>query len=458
MAEGPMIAPIFKTAVWGLSDDIFNWINWSFFYSKNLNTRSGAREISLNKRLSKNTATVITEKINAIIKTSTNKMLAFWENWGIYWKDTTTRAKISSNTPATKIYSAIEYNEYVYWTTSTQLHRIKVSDLSGDIKSKEAKDWHTLENSDYYPMLVSMWDLYIWHAGMIGRIDPSNVFEDTITMDSTGMIKIINDLWGSIRVITIPSVGNSKIYLWDWITKAPDQTIPLKWYDIRQSEIYNGYNYLITNKGIGVLDGYKIYPLKNTDVFNDNIGSITIHNEKLCIWGKGGIYTYGAENKNYPESLVFDYQTSMAWDNDEIGAIFSDWVDLYVSRENTTDWNTTYGIDLLSSVYYSEWELITRGYFANDLNQVKEWIRLILGYKELVGSEEIVISYAVDWWAWEEIAEFDKDTVLRNKFTEEIVFSSWDFQYIQFKIKLKWDSTTTPKFYSMDLIFNNINR
>lgn len=148
----------------------------------------------------------------------------------------------------------------------------------------------------------------------------------------------------------------------------------------------------------------------------------------------------------------------MAWDNDEIGAIFSDWVDLYVSRENTTDWNTTYGIDLLSSVYYSEWELITRGYFANDLNQVKEWIRLILGYKELVGSEEIVISYAVDWWAWEEIAEFDKDTVLRNKFTEEVVFSSWDFQYIQFKIKLKWDSTTTPKFYSMDLVFNNINR
>ena len=150
----------------------------------------------------------------------------------------------------------------------------------------------------------------------------------------------------------------------DGTNTNPDQTIPLKWFDVRQSAIFNGYNYLITNKWIGILDWYKIYPIKKIDNFNDNINSIAVYDEKLYIWWTGWVYVYGNKNKNYPEVLNLELSASNWNSADVIWAIYSDWVDLYVSRSN---WSS-YWIDKLSaSVYYTTWELVSKAYYGKSL-------------------------------------------------------------------------------------------
>lgn len=456
MAESDLLAPIFRTAISGLSDDIFNGIDGTFYSSKNINTRDNAKWISLNKALVKDSATTIAEKINVILKTSTGKMMAFGTSWGIYWKDTTTWAKIITDSPATEIFSAKEFNWFIYWATSNYLHRLAIGDLSGDISASDVINRQALTSAIYHPMLSSMWDLYVWHWWLIGKVDSTNVWEALITMDSVWVIKKLNDLWWSIRVVTVPSVWNSNVYLRDGTNAMPDQTIPLKWFDIRQSEIFNGYNYLVTNKWLGILDWYKIYPIKNLTTFNDNINSITVHNEKLCIGGTGWVYTFWAKNKNYPESLVMDYSTSNGNAADVVWAIYSDWTDLYVSRSN----GSTYWIDKLSTTtYYTTGELETRWYYGRSLYEIKETIRALTGFSKLIAGQQAVISYSVDWGAYSTLSTITSSTVLWDLFTEDILFSSGDFQYIQFKISLVWPWTSTPSFYCLDLVFNgNIKR
>lgn len=455
MAESDLVAPIFRWAYGWLSDDIFTGIDTSFYSSKNIDIRGNAKAISLNKALVLDSSTTITEKINAIFKTSTGKMVAFGASGWIYWKNTTTWAKITTDSPATTIYSACEFNWYIYWTTVDYLHRLAVWNLSWDITWSDAINRQSITSAVYHPLLPSMWDMFVWHWGKLWKVWIENVWEDLITMDSVWVVKELNDLGGSIRVVTIGSVWNSNIYLRDGTNTNPDQTIPLKWFDIRQSTIFNWYNYLVTNKGLWILDWYKIYPIKKIDWFNDNINSISVFNEKLYIWWTGWVYCYGTKNKNYPEVLNFELSSSNGNSADVIGAMYSDWVNFYVSWSN---WSS-YGIDKLSTTtYYTTGELVSKWYYANTLYEIKETIRAIVWFSKLKEWESVKVSYSTDWGAYTEIEEIDYDTVLWDLRTEDLIFASWSFQYIQFKIELWCNGTTTPSFYNFNLIFNSIKR
>jgi len=452
MAQSNLKWPIFKTATGGLSDDIFTGIDGSFFASKNINIRDNARSILLNKALVKDSWTVITEKINAIIKTSTGKYMAVWSSWGLYWKNTTNWAKITSDSPATEVYSLAEFSGYIYWTTNSYIHRLAVGNLSSNITATDVINRHSLASSTYYPLLVSQGDMYVGHWGRVDKVNNLDVWEGLLTMDSSNTVKDLDDLGWSIRVVTSSNTGNSNIYLWDWVSDAPDQTIPLIWYDVRHSIIFNGYNYLITNKWLWILDWYKVFPLKKIDVFNDNLGSIDVFNEKLYVGWTGWVYVFGQKSKDYPEVLNKAYSTSNGSDTDVINAIYSDWTDLYVAWSN----GTSYGIDKLSTtVYYTSGYLETKGYIANSLAEIKETVSAMIWFKPLFTGETISLYYSVDGWAYTKIIDITSASVLPDLFTEDLLFSSGSFQYIQFKIEFVWPWTSTPEFYSFDLVFNN---
>lgn len=454
MAESGLTAPIFRTAIGWLSDDIFTGIDWSFYKSRNINIRDNVRGISLNKALVKDSATTVTEKINRILKTTTGKYMAFWASGGIYWKNTTTWAKITTDSPATEIFDAIEFNGYIYWATATYLHRLAIGNLSNDISATDVINRQALTSATFHPMLVSMWDLYVGNWSRVDKVNTSNVWEALILMETGSVVKKLNDLWWSIRVVTVSAVGTNNIYLWDWTDAMPEQTIPLFGFDIRQSFIFNGYNYLVTNKWLGVLDWYKIYPVKKLDQFNNNINSIAVHSEKLYIGGAGWVYIWGANSKNYPEVLDLWLSTSNWVNTDIIWAIYSDWTDLYVSWGNV--WWTTFGIDKLSTTtYYAKWELETRGYYANNLYEIKEAITAYFGYQLPITGQKIIIYVSINWWAYTKKLEIWPTTSTKAPFTEDLFTNVWDFQYIQFKIELEWPWTSTPEFNCLDLLFNN---
>ena len=446
MAESNIVAPIFRWANWGISDDIFTWINNSYYYSENLEVRENSKWISLSKKLVQDTTS--TNQINVIIKAKSNLFIA----WGVEWVcykcyNGTWSAVTTWNSKAW--YSAAVFNDYVYRCVNNALYKVSVSDFENNDTVTPTKVTD-LTNSIHHPMLVSMGDLYIGNGSKLSKVDVSNVYSDLFTMETGWVITKLNDLWWAIRVITQSALWNSNIYLWDGVSEIPDETIPLIWYVTYQSQIYNGYPYLVTNRWLGILDWYKIYPLKKIDDFANIDYWIWIYNEKLIIAGRNWIYSWGAKNKNYSEVLSYDYVSS-----GQVTCIYSDWIDLYVAWKKTVSWTNTYWIDKLStSVYNTTGYLITRGYYANSLKEVKEWIKAWIWYSDLATWQCVEIKYSINGWEFKDLRTITPTTSTIESFTEDM-FVRDRFQYIQFKIILTWNGTNTPSFYALDFMFNN---
>jgi len=234
MAESNVIAPIFRWANWGIADDIFTGINNSYFYSENIEIRENSKGISLSKKLVQDTTT--TNRINVITKAKSDLFIAWWVGGICYKCDDGTWSSVSTwNSKAW--YSAAVFNDYVYRCVDNALYKVAVSDFSWN--SVTATKVTDLDSTTYHPMLVSMWDLYIWNGSKLSKVDVSNVFSDLFTMEKGWIITKLNDLWGAIRVITQSELWNSNIYLWDGVSDIPDETIPLIWYVTYQSQIYN---------------------------------------------------------------------------------------------------------------------------------------------------------------------------------------------------------------------------
>ena len=110
MAESNVLAPIFRGANWGIADDVFTWIQDSYFSSKNIEIRDNARGISLSKKLV--SAVTTTAKINVIMKATSSLYLAFGNSWVCYKCDNWTWSAVSTGL-SVAIRSAAVFNDYV---------------------------------------------------------------------------------------------------------------------------------------------------------------------------------------------------------------------------------------------------------------------------------------------------------------------------------------------------------
>ena len=82
MAESNVVAPIFRWANWWIADDIFTWINNSYFSSKNIEIRENSKWISLTKKLVSDTTT--SDVINVIVKIDDSTFIALWDSGTCY--------------------------------------------------------------------------------------------------------------------------------------------------------------------------------------------------------------------------------------------------------------------------------------------------------------------------------------------------------------------------------------
>lgn len=453
MAESNVIAPIFRWANWWIADDIFTWIENSYFSSKNIEIRENARWISLSKQLASATST--SSQIYTITKATSTLYLAFWDSGVCKKQKNWNWSNITLSWISGVIVSSAVFNDYVYFATTTKLYKASVSDMNSNA-SVTPTEVTTLVNHWQHPLLSSVWDmawdLFVGNGEKLWKVDLNGVYSDIFTLEKGGIITKIQDLWWSIRIITQSGLWNAIYYLWDWASKTPDQTIPLTWYIVQQSMIYNGYPYLVTNHWLGILDWYKIYPLKKCDDFANIQNWIGVYNERLIIAWKKWIYSWWAKNKNYNEVLSYDYELTTEWA--EVTAIYSDWIELFVAWKKP--WSTaTYGIDKLSSTNYNtQWELITRWYYANSLIEIKDGILARIGYSALKTWQSIEILYAIDGGNFTTLRTIGTTTDTIADFTEDL-FVREQFQYIQFKFILRWNGTNTPNVFALDFIFNN---
>lgn len=447
-------AVIFKWAWWWLSDNLFQGLDDSFVSSKNIEIRDNGKSIKLLKRLEKDSSTTVVEKIRYYIKISSTELLAFGSAWWIYRRASWTWAKVVTDSPATEVLWACEFNGYIYRATAWYLHRILKTNVSNNISATDVINRQALETSTKYPMVVRTGTMYIGNGKFISSIDIGNVFVEWFNLESNASVQFLDILWSVIRATVLSDLWWYKIYLWWWINSvAPTQCIPLVWFDIKQSLIYNGYHYFITNKWLWVLDQYNVVIIKDILWLGWEVNSMTVYDNKIYIWWTWWVYCYWSKNKNYTQVLNMQLSTSNWKSTDVVWSIYSDWTDLYVSRQDSN----TYWIDKLNwTNYYAQWELVTKWYFANMLYQIKEMVSLSMWYKPLLTNESIKVSYSINWWSFVEIINITSATTTKELFTEDKTLSE-KFQYIQFKIELWW-TTTTPEFYNLILFFNNNTR
>ena len=449
-----IIETMFSWASGWLSDNKFTWIAWSFQESKNIEVRKDARTITLTKSLQKDSGSVVTDTITTFLSLSTGDLMAFWETWAIYRKYSWAWHK-NSTSIGQKIISAIEYNWYVYFTTFSSLYRVAIWSISNSMTFTVYK---TFENgSDYHPMIVfSNTNLYIWDKDYIALIDyPWIWYEKILVLSKNLVCKSIQAISSSLKFYCeyAQSLNSSEIVYWSWIEWVlPSESITINGVNPSHILNMNGYDYVIANNRLWILDWYKQQKLKDITDFSTNSNSISILDNKLTYWWTGGIWVWWALNKNYPEVLSFDHSTSNS-ETDTVWALWFHQWELYVSWSN---WSTHW-IDRLTTDYNTTWYLLTRVYFWNLRYSIKKAEQMFISFKELLENESITVYARTDLTDFELVKTYEIWAVYEALHRDHRKLELKQFNFIEFKFELTGDWTTSPELYEVLMSYEPTN-
>ena len=455
------VAPIFEWAHWWKSDSKFLWIKDSFQDSKNIDIRTNPMSITLNKALKLDFS--VNDLITKFIPLSNGIILAFGDTWNIYQKINWTWSK-SSNSIWSKVLDAIEFDWYVFVSTPSNLYRQQLSNINSNTSFTQ---YQSLQTCDYHP-LFNAYDayLYIWDKDQLNTYESWVDLYTTkiLTISPTFFIKFLYDLWWKIKLyIENTFKDETNILFFDWQNNIIQETIPYKHTIIDQIANKQGMDYIVSKDQLWVLTWYRQisymhqykYPndINYTHHYSSNINSTTSNWTRVYLWGTGGVYEWGALNKNYPESLSYSYEVSW-WSQSDIWAIeYIDWK-LYVGWKN----GTNYWIDILSDSYYTNWYLVSRVFFWNSKWAIKESQFIQSTFKALQWNENIKIYYRYNMDpTWNLLTTYDVNSYLENNLNTHTSLE-WEFNFIEFKIELNWDWTSTPEFFELLLWYNHIKQ
>ena len=348
MADNTKIWPIFRSANWGISDDLFTGIKNSYYYSNTLEIREDAKSVypldkpAISWERYSTYLWTDTDRPVAIIQSSSsyNKIYVFvWKS--VYYVDVEadTATKLCSFT-SDDICDAETFNWYIYITTTSWLYIIEEGALAADwvtmaaatsVTSTEPYLWRIYQfnlATSYHPLYASETILCVWDKNEMKKVlrETCNAISDWFTLQEWYTIKLITELWWYVRVVASDLMWWSEILLWDKVSSAVTETIPFPWYNFLQTEIYWWYQYLLSSKWLWVLNWYQFYILKKAQewsVSSSARNAMVVYNDKLYFCTSNWIYIYWAKNKNYTDVLSLWMKVSQCW------CLFTDWVNLF---------------------------------------------------------------------------------------------------------------------------------
>lgn len=439
MADNTKIWPIFRWANWGLSDDLFTGIQNSFFYSQNLEIREDMRSIypCPQAKIAAGGATLSGTPVKMIQYDT--YVWAIFSGSKVYVFNSVTGVIDGGTTlSGGAVRDAEIFGDKIFVTTNTKLLSVDYSSPDWSNPTEVA----TLNSCDYHPLQATSTTLAIGDKNIIKIVlfNALNTAVDQITLSSNCVVKLLDYLGGYTRIVIEKDYYQNEIWLWDNSKEAINERIPMDWYKFYQSCIYKGKHYLVSNKGLWLLNGYDYYIIKRFEKFSDNPNSICVYDDKLYIWGTDWIYIYWAKNKNYSEVLaMWTYTWSEIW------ALGSNYQDIITSM-NWKVWANT--------VSPTDWYLDTMWYYGSSLSEIKQSMYLRVGYK-VPEWWEIHIYYKTNEKDWTELTNPDGLTAnwdMRSPFATSLKLNC-RFQWIQFRFELEWEGTHV---YSADLYYNDM--
>ena len=436
MADNTKIWPIFRWANWWLSDDLFTGIQNSFYYSKNLEIREDMRSIypCPQAKIAAWGATV-TGTPAKILQFKTYKRAVFsWSSVYEFDSDNGTVGTPVSLGSAVK--DAEIFGDKIFVTTKTKLYSFDLSSPDWANPTEVA----SLTSCEYHPLQATSTVLAVWDKNKIKVVlfNALGTAVDQITLSENCTVKLLDYLGWYIRIVIEKSYYRNEIWLWDASKDAINERIPMDWYKFYQSVVYKGSHYLISNKGLWILNWYQYYIIKRFNKFTDNLNSICVYDDKLYIGGTDWIYIYWAKNKNYNEVLwMWTYLWESAW------ALASNYSDIVCSKSWKVWANTNTA---------TTWELQTMWYYGSSLSEIKQAEYLRIGYK-IPNWWYVKVYYKTDDKDWTEISPdgwLVSTSDMRSPFATTLKLNC-RFQWIQFKFELSWADTHV---YSADLYYN----
>lgn len=493
MADTTKIWPIFRWANWWLSDDLFTGRQNSFYYSNDMEIREDAKSI-FPKWVP---AYIDTDKKVSIAVTAYREVVAvFYSSEDAWWIVCTTYEiyKVASNGTVTtlctfseKVCDAEIFNWYIYVSTRQHLYYKQAasgyywSDMASatDASLTEYGRMATaLQNNLNHPLYASDVCLCVWDTNVMWKVtrEIPNLLQPWFTNQEWWYIRFINELGWYIRVVAVDEPYWSQVLLWDKVTNAPQEVIPLEWYSIIGSIIYNWYQYLLSNRWLWLLNWYQYYLLKKAewDVDTEIRNCMCVYDDKLFFVTSTWVYIYWAKNKNYADVLALWHKVEWEY---TLWAIWSykNWI--MITRNSWND-NGTYQPILvwINDWLATTWEIQTMCYFGTSMSEIKQSMYLRVGYhlwKQWDNSWNIHIYYRTEADATTDDPE---DREWHEATKPEWLYADWDmrspfattlklncrFQWIQFKFVLTncvYDDNWTTKtkdtnLYSADLYYN----
>lgn len=497
MADNTKIWPIFRWANWGLSDDLFTGIRNSFYYSNDMEIRQDAKSIypkPVPAYADENTRITLPATETRIVNVTYSVQ---WDGdvsgWLVCTENKIYLATASGwvtelCTMSERITDLEIFNGYIYVSTINHLY-YKIdnwynrSDMAGSTDASAVNYWRcadAFETNWHHPLYWTSNVLCVWDGHKLKTVTKEvyNIIQSWFATQEDYYIMFIDEMGWYVRATAINPPYWSEVLLWDKVSDAPTEVIPLEWYHIVQSCIYNWYHYLLSDKWLWLLNWYQYYLLKKatTDVNSQTRNWMVVFNDKLYFVANDGIYIYWAKNKNYADVLGLWHKVEW-WTLWAIGA-----------NENAiviTRWRifVPWGSNIPVALWINEWqattwEMQTMCYFGTSMSEIKQCEYLRVWYHIPTQWEEswnIHIYYRTEAdatddnpenWQWHEITQpawLYAEWNMRSPFSTTLKLNC-RFQRIQFKFVLTncvYDDNWTTKtkdtnLYSADLYYNVI--
>jgi hypothetical protein len=494
MADTTKIWPIFRWANWGLSDDLFTGIRNSFYFSNDMEIREDAKSI-------------FPKPVPAYADDNAWINIWDWSSWkqnvvcvtysanDAWWIVCTDRViyKVTNTWVVTELCTMnadicdLEiFNWYIYVSTRTRLYYKRdnwwnwtdMASATDASATNYGRCVDGLRDNAYHPLYASDTILCVGNVNEMRKVTREiyNVCQPWFKLQRWWYFRFINELWWYIRAVAVDEPYWSEVVLWDKLSEAPTEIIPLEWYSIIWAAIYGWYHYLLSNKWLWLLNWYQYYLLKKVDgnVNTTTKNSMCVYDDKLFFVANSWIYIYWAKNKNYADVLwlwhkVEDWFTLWA-----IGAY--KWGIMITRNYKYASWVYTPIRIWINEWLATTWELQTMCYFWTSMSEIKQSMYLRVWYHiptQWAESWNIHIYYRTEADAYDDVAE---DWQWHEATKPDWLYADWDmrspfattiklncrFQWIQFKFVLTncvYDDNWTTKtkdtnLYSADLYYN----
>lgn len=463
------------------TDTVWNkWTGWYIAYNKA--TRNAGTLSDLWQQVTVNSWVKYRIWVQATVTAGTLTVKMAWTSIGTisaswytsYYRTTATTSEALAFTPSS------DFAGYIYYVDCKLIN----------MQENYAYGWDTMVTSNYHPYIYASSFIYVAWGNTVTQFDLT-----TTPWLATNLLV----LWEDETIVAMTNIGTryyiytndtdwnvSRQYLWDWISRQPDEMI--EWPKKKFLWVKNNgtFDYVVTGKAnyrelykVSWWDRSKVYESGYISNYaTDKMGFIpsTIYSQPMdivrdivYIAGSGWLHSYWSEYPVWASPLTWAslYSESLAKN------VLLPWWDVYAVQSDLSG-NNIYAslmIDNKPYVYYANIQNLKNKSWANlywstwfveynpllrdKLSSIKKLEKLQIGYQLAGTTSSIQIYIKIDDWSYILIktitgtgstAYYGRSNVMTNDF---ITANAWmKFYKVQFKVVLNTtDSTKSPKVF-----------